>query len=912
MLVAVLCLRPVSGLTQQAPTVDPALAAQFVAADAPARETMIQTHPEILEAAFTAWLNTEGQRLRNARNIEGALAHHRAALYVGEQHDRPAAAVGAMNGLSAIAAAQNDAATAMQLAERALALAERTNNITGQQQSWVNIGGLQQDSGELDKAAASLERAVDLAKQMNNPLLVGRALQTASGVQRDLGNSAKALDILLQALKYKTEGKATPNDFLNTYTAIGILYTGEGALDVALDYYKRAIDGMNGEVTLGVAGVYNNIGLIQRARRQYDEARKTYETALPIARRFGNAGLEATMLFNLAQVAWHEDELDKAEDLFRQSLALRERAGPRTGLIESLDSLSGLLSERGRHEEALPLAERAVRMSTESRMLDELWRGLVTTGQANQGLHRHDEARAAYERAIETIETLRALAPIGNGEPHAIFEKLTPYYELAELDIHVGRPFDGLAAVDRARARTLVEILSNSQSPSRHFSEADREREQELTSAIVDASSKVETERAKPSPDKTKLETLDAHLTAARAARDAFVTNLFAQQPDLRLSSGRTTPITEKQLAGVLSPGTAVVTFVLEDHESWVYVATASPAGPVVTAHALPKGTDRLLSTTSKFIEQVSSRDMGFGTTARSEYDLLLAPAESRLRGITHLIIIPDGPLWQLPFQALKTPRGTFVIEERAVSYAPSIAALVSLEERRRSRPAGAPFLAALGDPALSSTTLASLAQNGSPRGEALARLPEAGREVLALRSLYGASRSTVLTNEAASEAALRGLAGRATVLHLATHGVLDNKSPMYSHLFLAPGTGASASDDGKLEAWEVMEMGIRADIAVLSACHTAGGGPGFGEGLMGLSWSLFASGASTAVVSQWAVDSASTTALMLAFHKQLLTPQPREGAPARALRQASLSLLKQRAYAHPFYRAGFVAIGAK
>lgn len=80
----------------------------------------------------------------------------------------------------------------------------------------------------------------------------------------------------------------------------------------------------------------------------------------------------------------------------------------------------------------------------------------------------------------------------------------------------------------------------------------------------------------------------------------------------------------------------------------------------------------------------------------------------------------------------------------------------------------------------------------------------------------------------------------------------------------------------------------------------------------MGLSWSLFASGASTAVVSQWAVDSASTTALMLSFHRQLLAAKQQDGASARALREASLSLLKQSAYRHPFYWAGFMSIGAK
>lgn len=911
LLAACICLRPASVFTQQTPPVDAALAKEFATADAQSREALIRTHPEILEAPFTAFLNTEGQRLRNARNLESAQQYHGAALYIGEQHDRPAAAVGAMNGLSAVAAARDDGDTAMQLAERALALAERTNNIAGQQQSWVNLGGLQRDNGDLDKATVSTARAVELAKQMNNPLLVGRSLQAAGGVQMSIGNTAKALDLYLQALAFKKEGNASPSDFLNTYSSIGALYSDQGELDVALDYYRRAIDAMNGEMTVSVAGVYNNIGLIQRARRQYDEARKTYAMALPIARQGRSAGLEATMLFNLAQIEWHEDQLDKAEDLFRQSLALRERAGPRNGLIESLDSLAGLLTERGHYEEAATFGERGLRLSLESGMLDEAWRARVSVGTAYQRLKRYDEARASFEKGIETLEAMQTLTSLGNGEAHAIFEKLTPYYELAELNIEVGRPFDGLVAVDRARARTLLGILSTNKTPTRDLTADQRQREQQMTTTIVDTSAQVEAERAKTSPDRARLSTLETNLTAARAARDAYVTGLFAQRPELQLSSGRTASLTSAQLARVLSPGTAIVTFVLEDHESWVYVATAGAQGPVVTAHALPKGSDRLLSTTAKFIEQVASRNLGFNDTARSAYDLLLAPAEARLRGITHLIIVPDGPLWRLPFQALKTPRGAFLIEEKAVSYAPSVAALVTLEERRRSRKIQTPSLLALGDPQL--TALSTASTGTSPkRNEGLARLPEAGREVAALRTLYGASRSTVLTDSAATEAALRARAPQATVLHLATHGVLDNKSPMYSHLLLAPGTSGSANDDGKLEAWELMEMGLTADVAVLSACQTAGGGPGFGEGLMGLSWSLFASGASTAVVSQWEVDSASTTALMLVFHRQLLASKLNDGASARALQQASLSLLKQPAYRHPFYWAGFVSIGAK
>ncbi len=279
------------------------------------------------------------------------------------------------------------------------------------------------------------------------------------------------------------------------------------------------------------------------------------------------------------------------------------------------------------------------------------------------------------------------------------------------------------------------------------------------------------------------------------------------------------------------------------------------------------------------------------------------------LLGATELVIIPDGPLWAVPFQALMSSRGRFLIEERAVSYTPSLSALDALERRRASRPARPPCLLALGDPAIASGT-------ATLRGEA-GRLPEAAREVQELGKLYGVSHSRVLTDTAASEAALRANLNRATIVHLATHGVLDDTNPMYSRVLLNGSTTESSTadhaTDGRLEAWEILDMGLNADLAILSACDTARGGFGWGEGVIGLSWSLFAAGASTAIVSEWQVDSSSTTTLMIAFHKQLQKTAAGERADsAAALRTAALQLLSQPASRHPFYWAGFIAVGAR
>src|SRR5204863_8602681 len=120
---------------------------------------------------------------------------------------------------------------------------------------------------------------------------------------------------------------------------------------------------------------------------------------------------------------------------------------------------------------------------------------------------------------------------------------------------------------------------------------------------------------------------------------------------------------------------------------------------------------------------------------------------------------------------------------------------------------------------------------------------------------------------------------------------IVNNSSPMYSYLVLSQG---DSKEDGLLEAWELLNMDLKADLVVLSACETARGRVGAGEGVIGLTWALFVAGNPTTVVSQWKVDSASTTQLMLEFHRNLRSEAAgakKRTRTAGALREAALKL---------------------
>jgi CHAT domain-containing protein len=310
----------------------------------------------------------------------------------------------------------------------------------------------------------------------------------------------------------------------------------------------------------------------------------------------------------------------------------------------------------------------------------------------------------------------------------------------------------------------------------------------------------------------------------------------------------------------------------------------------------------------------LSQRDNGFNRLSTQLYELLIGSAQALLRGRTSLVIVPDGPLWELPFQALLRPAGRYLVQDAAISLAPSLTALREMMKlRRKNVPAAGVSLLAFGNPALITQ---SAGRAAVMQDEKLEPLPDAEKQVRELDGLFGRlsppARRKVYVGAEATEERLKAEAGDYSILHLATHGILDDRSPMYSHLALAQTTG-SGNEDGLLEAWEILKMDLKAELAVLSACETARGRIGAGEGMIGLSWAMFVAGVPTTVVSQWKVRSDSTADLMTGFYTQLQA-RPAKGTPrvsrAEAMRRAALRLFGTAEYRHPFFWAGFVVVG--
>ncbi|HYZ87153.1 MAG TPA: CHAT domain-containing protein, partial [Bryobacteraceae bacterium] len=454
---------------------------------------------------------------------------------------------------------------------------------------------------------------------------------------------------------------------------------------------------------------------------------------------------------------------------------------------------------------------------------------------------------------------------------------------------------------ERSKGRVLLDVIGGDRTPATAITKKDRQREIDLRRSLSALNGQVMHATQAASRDEIVLAELKRSRETKRLEYEDFRANLYASHPELRLARAALPTVQAPEAIELLSsPSEAIAIFVAGPQRTWAFAITVSG----IKSFELPVSTQQLGKDVDHFLHQLANRDLRAPETARRLYELVLGPLRATLHDKTELVIIPDGVLWNLPFQALRSGSGRYVIEDLALSYAPSVTILREVMRLRRPVPPPATFLA-FGNPAFG-TEVTRRERPGLMDGR-LEPAPETELQVNLLGQWYGAS-SRVYVGTEAREERWKSESPRYGIVHIATHGVIDNRSPLYSHIVLArPEKGST--EDGFVEAWEILDMRLNARLVVLSACETARGQLSAGEGVIGLMWAFFVAGSPAQVVTQWRVDSASSAELLVAFHKEWNAGR-QNISKARALQLASTRLLRSREYSHPFYWAGYILVG--
>jgi len=275
-------------------------------------------------------------------------------------------------------------------------------------------------------------------------------------------------------------------------------------------------------------------------------------------------------------------------------------------------------------------------------------------------------------------------------------------------------------------------------------------------------------------------------------------------------------------------------------------------------------------------------------------YQLLIQPIADLLpvNKVDRVIFIPQGVLFLVPFPALQDASGTYLIERHTLLTAPSIQVL-DIARKQKQKHKGITFQEAL---VMGNPTMPIVSFKDGSASYQLEPLPGAEQEAEVVARLL---QTQAVTGNQATKAVFLQKASNARVIHLATHGLLDNVEGLGSSIALAP----SKSDNGLLTAQEILDLELSAELVVLSACNT-GRGRISSDGIVGLSRSLILAGATSVLVSLWSVPDAPTSSLMSEFYQQLQIFSDK----AQALRQAMLKTKEH----HPNPRdwAAFTLIG--
>src|SRR5262249_44998090 len=187
--------------------------------------------------------------------------------------------------------------------------------------------------------------------------------------------------------------------------------------------------------------------------------------------------------------------------------------------------------------------------------------------------------------------------------------------------------------------------------------------------------------KAASKPDAERLRRLESDLEKARLHYSELRGNLYAAHPELQSQRGQIEPISLSDAASLLPDDrSAILEFLVTEEKTYLFVLTRNwgekPAVPRLAVYTIDIKVSSLAQKAEQLRKELSARDLQFGTSAARLYDLLLRPAQAQLSGMTSLLIVPDGPLWNLPFQALRPRAGHYLLEDNAISYAPSLTIL--------------------------------------------------------------------------------------------------------------------------------------------------------------------------------------------------------------------------------------------
>lgn len=698
--------------------------------------------------------------------------------------------------------------------QQSLEIKRELGDRSGESNSLIGLGKVFYALGEYQQAIKYHQQSLDLSREIG--YRPGEAYSLGN-----LGNVFQALGQYQQVIKYHQQSLDISREIGDRFWEqaslqhLGNLFDSIGQYLQAIEYFQNSLT-ISRELAdiQGEANALNNLGLVYSFLGQYSLAIDYYQQSLTIKRGIGDQLGESKSLGNLGNAFYALEQYQQAIEYHQQNLSIARSIGDCQGEANSLNNLGLAYNRLGQYQQAIEYHQQQLVIAREigypfgeGTSLNNLGSALLKSSQLAEAENKLREAIPVWESLRQGLKDIHKVS---------IFEQQARTYRLLqEVLILQNKTEEGLEIAERGRTRAFVELLVE-----RFFSCSGN--------------------RVTPN-----LPTIDQIIQIAREQNLTLVeySMVYKSKQEFKLYIWIVNPIGEikfhqVELKYLRQQNISVSDLVIQLRE---FISLDDKQ------HRERHNTNTKISSIAKSISQ----------SLRQLHQLLIEP-------ITHflpiapnatIVFIPQDILFLVPFAALQNGEGKFLVEQYTVMMAPSIQVLQLTQTRSKKSLHISSEALVVGNPKMPTIPLTD------PPVE-LPDLAWAKTEVNAIAPLL---QTQPITGAAATKVKIVERMPKARLIHLATHGLLDDirQLGVPGAIALAP----SDEDNGFLTAGEIYNMKLNAELVVLSACST-GQGKITGDGVIGLSRCLIAAGVKSVIVSLWSVGDLSTAFLMVKFYQ--------------------------------------------
>ncbi|HEY9784966.1 MAG TPA: CHAT domain-containing protein [Candidatus Obscuribacterales bacterium] len=821
----------------------------------------------------------------------------------------------------------------------------------------------ERDEGHSDQSIEGFLKALDAAYTCGDVAGMEIAFGNLGRLYLEKGWAEQAFEAFRHALEVKED---TPNKAA-WLGSLGLASAELGQLDEAIDYYIRAFnEAALSDDRKAQAICRGSKGNALFEAKRFDEAAQCYEDALKLSDAAGDQRRSAIWLGNIGNTWLKKGDVGRAIECCTKAVELAHKHSDRQSEAAHLDSLGDCYFAQGNLNMALEKYTQAFEISTsiEDRQGQRIY--LSNLGKVHQQMGQLQPAFDFFSSAIDLFDEQRSSIRADDLKTSFANRGQELYRDMIKVCISMGRRVEALEYVGRAKSRALLDLLSNSPIDITQLLDEDDESLKRLIEREADLRNKIayferlfwQGPPASESghrgvalqPDDTQRIYAEwrqvvnqlrrrhpnyASLVCASTLSFDEINALWAQQAgeersnDTAQQAGdkrsndtaqqaededsndaarrQSDAASDRSRPHLLNRNTAIVEFYWTDQYLMAASLRYGARQPQLHYVTDPEILEALELDLSNFLEMSATEGWEVPVSlCKRLYEKLLGPVLDDIpENITHLLMIPHGSLYHLPFSALNDGK-SFMCERFAISYLPTTSLVPVLAQAdgqsTASRDEPAKYLvSAISDYSITRKEGLVL----SSRLRSAAGLDDLSYTLEEAQTVFDLGRQTssdarLLTNQEVKEA-FPSLFSEYPVVHFAGHAVFNPEEPLASGLVLADGTILTAA---AILQGNVLRTRC-GKLLVLSACQTGVSKVTAGGEILGLARALMYAGMPNLVLSLWEVADRSTATFMKDFHSAW---QGGRVPIYEALRTAQTQALKN---GHPVHAwAPFVHMG--